>query len=369
MERREWDNKKLLMEFHLLGLGDAHELQTALFLLCLTIYTVIRVGNFLIIVLVVTDPHLHTPMYFFLVYLSSLETCYSSTILPRLIASFLTRDRTISVQGCMAQFFFFSTFTTSECHLLAAMSYNWYLAVCQTLLYARLMNWKVCLQLVAGSWVAGLLISTGITTFVSWQRFYCPSAIDHFFCEETPLLEISCSDTRMVRFPVIVLSFPDVIFLFLFALASFVYIIAVILRIPSSMGRHKAFSTCSSHLTTVFVFYGTVIIVYMLPRTVPLRQLSKMFSFFYTVFTPRINPLIYSLRRERSRGHWGRCSGGLLPTLTASTSCGFQGTNLVLLQANKENMERNAFHPRSTSASVWLHLGCAMARGRGRREP
>nr|XP_009934896.1 PREDICTED: olfactory receptor 1020-like [Opisthocomus hoazin] len=222
MERREWDNKKLLMEFHLLGLGDAHELQTALFLLCLTIYTVIRVGNFLIIVLVVTDPHLHTPMYFFLVYLSSLETCYSSTILPRLIASFLTRDRTISVQGCMAQFFFFSTFTTSECHLLAAMSYNW---------------------------------------------FYCPSAIDHFFCEETPLLEISCSDTRMVRFPVIVLSFPDVIFLFLFALASFVYIIAVILRIPSSMGRHKAFSTCSSHLTTVFVFYGTVIIVYMLPRT------------------------------------------------------------------------------------------------------
>ncbi|KAM6360753.1 LOW QUALITY PROTEIN: olfactory receptor 5AP2-like [Pluvialis apricaria] len=304
----------LLMELLLLGLGDAYELQTLLFLLCLTIYTVTMVGNILIIMLVVTDPHLHTPVYFFLVNLSSLETCYSSTILPRLLVSFLTGDKTISAQGCMAQFFFFSTFATSECYLLAAMSYDQYLAICQPLLYARLMNWKVCLQLVAGSWVAGLLISTGITSSISRQSFCGPNAIDHFFCEEAPLLELSCGDTGMIRILIIILSFPDVVFPLLFTLASYVCIIAAILRIPSSIGRHKAFFTCSSHLTMLIVFYGTLIIVYMLPRTVPLRQLNKIFSFFYTVLTPLINPLIYSLRNREVKG-------ALRRVLRGATAC------------------------------------------------
>ncbi|NXV39419.1 O1020 protein, partial [Rissa tridactyla] len=301
MERGEWDNQTLLMESLLPGLGDAHELQTPLFVLCLTIYTVTMVGNMLIIVLVVTDPHLHTPMYFFLVNLSSLETCYSYSILPRLLVSFLPGDRTISVQGCMAQFFFFGTFATSECYLLAAMSYDRYLAICKPLHYSGLMNWKVCLQLVTGSWVVGLLISTGITSFIAHQRFCGPNAIDHFFCEEAPLLELSCSDTGMIRILIIILSFPDVVFPFLFTLASYVCIIAAILRIPSSIGRHKAFSTCSSQLTMVIVFCGTLIIVYMLPRTVPLRQLNKLF-FFHTVLTPLINPLIYSLRNREVKG-------------------------------------------------------------------
>ncbi|NXJ72396.1 O1020 protein, partial [Rostratula benghalensis] len=321
MEQEEWENQTLLMEFFLLGLGNAHELQIPLFLLCLTIYTVTIVGNILIIVLVVTDPHLHTPMYFFLVNLSILETCYSSTILPRLLVSFLTGDRTISVQWCMAQFFFFGTFATSECYLLAAMSYDRYLAICQPLLYGGIMNWKVCLQLVAGSWFAGLLISTGITSCLSRQRFCGPNAIDHFFCEEAPLLELSCSDTGMIRILTIILSFPDVVFPFLFTLASYVCIIADILRIPSTSGRHKAFSTCSSHLTMVIVFYGTLIIVYMLPRTVPLRQLNKIFSFFYTVLTPLINPLIYSLRNRDVKRALGRVLGRILPALTAPSRC------------------------------------------------
>ncbi|XP_009332282.1 PREDICTED: olfactory receptor 5I1-like [Pygoscelis adeliae] len=209
MERGEWDNQTLLMEFLLLRLGDAHKLQTPLFLLCLTIYTVTMVGNVLIIVLVVIDPHVHTAMYFFLVNLSSLETCYSSTILPRLLASFLTGDRTISGQGCMAQFFFFGTFATSESYLLATMSYDRYPATCQPLLYASLMNWKVCLQLVAGSWVVELLISTGIISFICRQTFCGPSAIDHFFCEEAPLLELSCTDITMIRILIIILSFLD----------------------------------------------------------------------------------------------------------------------------------------------------------------
>lgn len=185
-------------------------------------------------------------MYFFLANLSSLETCYNSTILPRLLASFLTGDKTTSVPGCMAQFFFFGTFAPSECYLLAAMSYDRYLAICQPLLYASLTNWKICLQLVAGSWIVGLLISTGITSVISRQRFCESSAIGHFFCEEAPLLELSCSDTGVIRSLSIILSFPDVVFPFMFTLASYVYIIAAILRIPSSMGRHKAFSPLTS---------------------------------------------------------------------------------------------------------------------------
>ncbi|KAF1467961.1 hypothetical protein FQV08_0011903, partial [Pygoscelis antarcticus] len=302
MERAEWDNQTLLMEFLLLRLGDAHELQTPLFLLCLTIYTVTMVRNVLIIVLVVIDPHVHTAMYFFLVNLSSLETCYSSTILPRLLASFLTGDRTISVQGCMAQFFFFGTFATSESYLLATMSYDRYLATCQPLLYASLLNWKVCLQLVTGSWVVRLLISTGIISFICRQTFCGPSAIDHFFCEEAPLLELSCTDITMIRIIIIILSFLDVVFPFLFTLASYVCMIAAILRIPSSMGRHKAFSTCFSHLPMVTVFCETLIILYMLPRTAPLRQLNKMFSFSCSVLRPLTSPLIYSLRNRGIKG-------------------------------------------------------------------
>ncbi|XP_010075637.1 PREDICTED: olfactory receptor 5F1-like [Pterocles gutturalis] len=302
MERGEWD-KTLLMEFLLLGLGDACELQTLLFLLSLTmcLITVTMVGNILIIVLVVIDPHLHTPMYFFLVNLSSLETCSSSTILPRLLASFLTGNRTISVQGCTAQFFFFGTFATSECYLLAAMSYDWYLAICQPLLYAR-----------------------RIMSFISCQRFCGPGAIDHFFCEEAPLLELSCGDT---------LSFPDVVFPFLFTLASYVCIIAPILRNPSSMGRHKAFSTCSSHLTTVIVFYWTLNIVYMLSRTVPLRQLNKMFSFSYTVPTPLINPLIYSLRNREVKGALGR-------VLRRAAAC-TDSSNQVWISGHKSSSPAN----------------------------
>ncbi|XP_067173132.1 olfactory receptor 6B1-like [Apteryx mantelli] len=301
MEKGEWDNHTSPVKFILLGMGNVPSLQTLLFLLSLIIYLVTMAANILIVLLVVADRHLHTPMYFFLGNLSSLETCYSSTILSRLLASFLTGDRTISVHGCMAQFYFFGYFLVSECYLLAMMSYDRYLAICQPLLYASLMTWKVSLQLAAVSWLVGFFTSTVVTPFLSHLRFCGPSAIDHFFCDFTPLIELACSDTNVVRLLVFILSILDVVFPFLFTLASYVCIIAAILRIPSSVGRQKAFSTCSSHLTIVSVFYGTLIIVYTLPRTAPLRQLNKVFSFFYTILTPLVNPLIYSLRNREVR--------------------------------------------------------------------
>ncbi|XP_062457501.1 olfactory receptor 5B21-like [Rhea pennata] len=259
------------------------------------------VGNSLIIVLAVADQHLHTSMYFFLCNLSSLETCYSSTILPRLLASFLTGDGTISAQGCIAQLHFFCSFAVSECYLLAVMSYDWYLAIYQPLLYASLMTWKVSLKLAAASWLARFLSCTVVTTFLSNLRFSGLKAIDHFFCDLIPLLELSCSDTRVVTVVSFILCFTDIFFLFLFTLASYVCIIATILRILTSVGRQKAFSTCSSHLTVITVFYDTLIIVYLIPRTAPLRQLNKVFSFFYTVLTPLVNPLIYSLHNREVR--------------------------------------------------------------------
>ncbi|XP_042645097.1 olfactory receptor 1013-like [Tyto alba] len=284
--------------FVLLGIHDVPTLQKPLFLLLLMIYSVTMVGNILVIVLVVADRHLHTPMYFFLGNLSSLEACYSSTILPRLLASFVTGDSSISSRGCMAQFYFFASFATTECYLLAAMSYDRSLAICQPLLYASLMTWKVSLCLAAASWLWGSLLLVVVTIFLSQLQFCGPKAIDHFFCDFTPLLELACSDTRAVTIVSFIFGILDAVFPFLFTLVSYVCIIAAILRIPSSTGRQKAFSTCSSHLTLVTIFYGTLILVYMLPRRASLRQLNKVFSFFYTILTPLVNPLIYSLRNR-----------------------------------------------------------------------
>ncbi|XP_068277734.1 olfactory receptor 5AP2-like [Nyctibius grandis] len=304
MEKKEWDNWTSPVEFLLLGLSNVPKLQVPLFLLSLMIYTVTTFGNILIVVLIVADRHLHT-MYVFLGNFSSVEICYTSTLLPRLLASFLTRNRTISAPGCMTQFFFFGCFAGTECYLLATMSYDRYLAICQPLLYASLMTWKVCLQLAAGSWLAGLLMSAIVTGQFSELQFCGPNAIDHFFCDFAPLLELACSDTTALRLVTLVICFLDVVFPFVFTLVSYICIIAAILRIPTTMGRQKAFSTCSSHLIVVTVFYGTLIVVYMVPRTASLRQLNKVLSFFYTILTPMVNPLLYSLRNREVKGALG----------------------------------------------------------------
>ncbi|NXJ58565.1 O1020 protein, partial [Spizaetus tyrannus] len=301
MAERENDNGTSSTDFVLLGIRDVPILQNLLFLLLLMIYSVTMVGNILIVVLVVADRQLHTPTYFFLGNLSSLETCYSSAILPRLLASFLTGNGPISAHGWIAQLYPFGFCATTDCYLLAAMSYDRYLAICQPLLYASLMTWKVSLHLAAASWLGGSLLLMVVTVFLSQLQFCSPKSIDHFFCDFSPLLELACSNTRVFTLVVFIFAFLDLICPFLFMLASYVCIKAAILRIPSSTGRQKAFSTCSSHLTIVIVFYGTLFVVYMLPRTPRLRQLNKVFSFFYTILTPLVNPLIYSLRNREVR--------------------------------------------------------------------
>ncbi|XP_066485394.1 olfactory receptor 11A1-like [Tiliqua scincoides] len=294
-------NQTLTTQFLLLGFGDLQELQIVLFLIFLTIYVVTMVGNILIIVLVVSDQHLHTPMYFFLGNLSCLEACYSSTILPRMLVSLLGGDRTISVKGCVLQFWFFGFLAATECYLLAVMSYDRYLAVCKPLHYASLMNGHFCIQLVLVSWLSGSFIVTTTTLIMSHFSFCSPFEIDHFFCDFMPLIQHLCSGAPLLILSGLITSSVLTLPPFLLTLASYMYIIATILKIPSSTGRKKAFSTCSSHLMVVTIFYGALIVVYMLPNTDTLSRMNKIFSLFYTVLTPLVNPLIYSLRNKEVR--------------------------------------------------------------------
>ncbi|XP_077774415.1 olfactory receptor 8G1-like [Podarcis muralis] len=291
-------NQTVITEFILLGFGNLPELQPFLFLLFLMVYIATTAGNLLIFFLVWADQHLHTPMYFFLGNLSCLETCYSSIIVPKMLADLLTGVGYISVSGCIAQFYFFGCCVAIETFLLAVMSYDRYLAICSPLLYATIMHRKLCFQLMAGAWVNGLMANSIVLIFMVQLSFCEPRVIDHYLCDYFPLEKKSCSDTSMIEFLVLFFNFIFVVIPFLLTLTSYACIITTILKIPSTTGRKKAFSTCSSHLIVVCLFYSDLIIVYMLPDTPTLRDLNKVFSIFYTVLTPLLNPLIYSLRNQ-----------------------------------------------------------------------
>ncbi|XP_034957529.1 olfactory receptor 6N1-like [Zootoca vivipara] len=300
-ETPELKNQTAIKEFILLGFRHLQNMKIILLLVFFLIYIMTMAGNVLIVVLVVTDRHLHTPMYFFLGNLSCLESLYTSAILPRMLASFLTGDRTISVNGCFVQHYIFAYLAAVECYLLSAMSYDRYLAICKPLHYASLMDGKLCLQMAAGSWVTGFLASTTTIILMSRLVFCGPNEIDHFFCDTFPVMKLSCSNTVLLR--ILILIFVSIFTLppFTLTLMSYVYIITAILKIPSITGRQKAFSTCSSHLIVVTIFYGTIAAAYALPDSATMGDVNKAFSVFYTIITPLVNPLIYSLRNKDVR--------------------------------------------------------------------
>ncbi|XP_030420940.1 olfactory receptor 6N1-like [Gopherus evgoodei] len=299
MEGTDWRNQTTITELVLLGFRELPDLRILLFLMFLVIYMATMAGNTLIVMLVVTDQHLHTPMYLFLGNLSYLEICYTSTFLSRLLACLLTGDRTISVSGCITQLYFSGSLAATECYLLAAMSYDRYLAICKPLHYSTLMSSRFCLQLTAGAWLNGCLATTIFMLFMSPLIFYGPNEIDHFYCDPIPLIKRSCSDTLLIILMDLILICVFTLSPFLLTLTSYVRIIATILKIPSTTGRQKAFSTCSSHLLMVTIFYGTVMIVYMLLKCDKFKDLKKVFSLCYTVLIPLVNPLIYSLRNRK----------------------------------------------------------------------
>nr|XP_056722750.1 olfactory receptor 5B21-like [Euleptes europaea] len=287
-----------ITEFILVGFGNIQELEALLFLCFLVIYMVTLAGNILMVILVVADRNLHTPMYLFLGNFSCLEIFYSSTILPKTLASLLTGDRSISFNFCLVQHYFFASLGAVECYLLSVMSYDRYLAICWPLHYTNRMNGKFCVQLVGSSFLSGFLAISITIILVSRLAFCGPNEINHFFCDVFPLIELSCSDTHLLKIFLYLVASVFTLPPFLLILISYGCIITTIMRIPSTSGRQKAFSTCSSHLIVVTIFYGTITIVYILPNTDTLRDLNKVLSVFYAVLTPMINPLIYSLRNQ-----------------------------------------------------------------------
>ncbi|XP_015665593.1 olfactory receptor 6B1-like [Protobothrops mucrosquamatus] len=314
MKKIEWRNETIITEFILHGFGDLKEIHILLFILFLIIYIMTMAGNLLIIALIVTDQHLHTPMYFFLGNLSCLETCYSSTILPRILVSLLNENYTVSVNGCILQLWAFVFLAVTECYLLAAMSYDRYLAICRPLHYSTLMNFKICLQLVVGSWIGSFVIDTILLTFILKLSFCGHNLIEHFFCDFIPMMNLACSDASQVKLVSAILTSISTLPPFFLTIISYAYIIAAILGIPSIIGRQKAFSICSSHLIVVTIFYGSLTVVYLLQDSNELRELNKIFSVFYTILTPLFNPLIYSLRNKEVRGALGR-------TVSKYTTC------------------------------------------------
>ncbi|XP_004601919.2 olfactory receptor 6C74-like [Sorex araneus] len=293
-------NNTMVTTFILLGLTDDPNWQIVIFIFLLITYLLSVTGNLVIILLTLLDLHLKTPMYFFLRNFSILEISLTSVCIPRFLYSLVTKDKTITYNDCATQLFFTIFLGESEFFLLAAMSYDRYVAICKPLHYTNIMNNRVCMQLLVSSWLAGLLtISPGVIIMNLELEFCDDNAIDHFFCDYSPVLKLSCTDTRVIE----MLSFILAIFTLLFTLAlimsSYLNIIRTILKIPSAQQRKKAFSTCSSHIIVVSISYGSCIFMYIKPSAEERVALNKGVAVIITSVAPVLNPFIYTLRNKQ----------------------------------------------------------------------
>ncbi|KAM6067958.1 olfactory receptor-like protein COR8 [Theristicus caerulescens] len=255
-------------------------------------------GNLGLITLIKMNHRLHTPMYFFLCNLSVVDLCYSSVFSPKLLIGLLAEKKTISYPACFAQHFFFLAFVTTEVLLLAAMAYDRYVAICNPLLYAVSMPKRVCVQLVAGSYVGGILNSLIQTCCLLPLPFCGPNVINHYFCDTNPLLKLTCSDARLSELLLVTFNGTISMSVLFIIVISYVYILLSILRMRSAEGRRKAFSTCASHLLTVTLFYVPAGLSHMQPASKYSLEVEKITAVFYTLIVPMLNPPIYSLRNK-----------------------------------------------------------------------
>ncbi|KAM3924551.1 olfactory receptor 11H6-like [Leptodactylus fuscus] len=291
-------NLTVVTSFFLLGFQGSQHLRNLLFILFLILYILTLYGNLLIITLVSTSKILHTPMYFFISQLSISDILLITNIVLNLFHILLNNGATITFVGCFTQFYFFASSEAFECLLLAVMSYDRYVAICNPLRYSSIMTNGFCVTLAAMCWLLGFFCSFILTIITSTLYFCGPNIIDHLFCDLVPLLELSCSDTFIFHMELDIVGAPTIIIPTTIIVVSYTSIVREVLRIPSSTGRQKAFSTCSSHLIVVSMFNGTLFIVYVLPSKGQTSTMSKILSLLYTVFTPLINPIIYSLRNK-----------------------------------------------------------------------
>ncbi|NXG69899.1 OR4S2 protein, partial [Baryphthengus martii] len=282
-------------EFILLGLSANEGMQKICFVMFLFFYVIIVAGNLLIIITVISSQALNSPMYFFLRYLSFVDICYSSVTAPKLIADLLVENKTISFVGCIAQLFGVHFLGCTEIFLLTVMAYDRYVAICRPLHYTTLMTRRVCGQMVIGSWVGGFMHSIAQTLLTTQLPFCGPNKIDHYFCDVHPLLHLACTDTYVVGIIVVANSGMITLICFFILVTSYVVILGS-LRSQTSEGWHKALSTCGSHITVVILFFGPCTFIYIRPSS----NLSedKSVAVFYTIITPMLNPLIYTLRNK-----------------------------------------------------------------------
>ncbi|XP_036179481.1 olfactory receptor 1444 [Myotis myotis] len=292
------ENSTEVTTFILLGLTDDPKLQVPLLLVFLFIYLITLVGNCGIMVIIHSDSHLHTPMYFFLSNLSFVDLGYSSAVAPKMVAALQSGNKVISYSGCAAQLFLFVGFATVEVYLLASMAYDRHAAICRPLHYTSTMTTGVCALLTIGSYICGFL-NASIHTANTFRLSFCGSnEINHFFCDIPPLLALSCSNTYISKLFVFCVVGFNVFFTFLVILVSYLFIYISVQRIHSAEGKKKAFSTCASHLMAVSIFYGSVIFVYLPPSPSQSEDTDKTASVFCTVVVPMLNPLIYSLQNK-----------------------------------------------------------------------
>ncbi|XP_045433695.1 LOW QUALITY PROTEIN: olfactory receptor 1030-like [Pipistrellus kuhlii] len=291
-------NDTVVTEFILLGLTDRAELQPVLFVVFLAIYLITVTGNVSMILLIRADSRLHTPMYFFLSHLSFVDLCYATDVAPEMLVNFLSKSKTISVTGCFIQFHFFIALVITDYYMLTVMAYDRYMAICKPLLYGSRMSRGVCISLVVIPYTYGFANGLVQTILMLRLSFCGPNEINHFYCADPPLLVLACSDTYVKETAMFVVAGANLTCSLTMICSSYIFIFAAILCICSAEGRHKAFSTCGSHLTAVTIFYGTLFCMYLRPPSETSVEQGKIVAVFYIFVSPMLNPLIYSLRNK-----------------------------------------------------------------------
>ncbi|KAM4749236.1 olfactory receptor 6N1-like [Rhinophrynus dorsalis] len=294
-------NQTTITEFFLVGFGELHGLKNLFFMMFLIIYIMALTGNSLVIILVVANHSLHSPMYFFLSQLSLSEILFTSNIVPNMLHLIMIGGGNISVTGCLIQFYLLGVPTSAQCFLLAAMSFDRYVAICNPLHYTSVMTFNLQLRIVFFCWLSGFTLVFILYAFLKQLKFCSSNIINHFYCDIAPVLEISCSDTSTMKLVTSLVSSPAILSPFMFTIMTYISILHTILRIPSTSGRQKAFSTCSSHLTVVCMYYGTLTTIYVFPHEEHSVNANKMLALLYTLVTPFFNPFIYSLRNQDIR--------------------------------------------------------------------
>ncbi|XP_055975957.1 olfactory receptor 6C2-like [Sorex fumeus] len=293
-------NHSSVTMFILLGLTNDPRLEIMIFVFLLITYLSSIIGNLIIIVLILMDPHLKTAMYFFLQNFSFLEISFTTACVPTYLYMISSGDKTISVGACFSQIFFIVLFGATDFFLLAVMSYDRYVAICKPLHYVTIMNSRVCRILIICCWVSGLLIISP-PLGLSLHLEFCGSVIDHYYCDASPILNNSCSDTRFIERLIVACAVLTLIMTLVGVVISYICIIRMILRLPSVQQRKKAFSTCSSHLIVVSLSYGSAISIYVKPSAKDEVTKDKVVSLLATSVAPLLNPFIYTLRNKQVR--------------------------------------------------------------------